>query len=230
MAGGAIDDAERRHSTPRTELARIREDRAAQDSALRDRVMEAVLEACGERGFRAATVQDAIDRYGGNRVQFYRLFAGKADAYEAAHAAALDALCERLLGAARAAEGWRPGLRAALAELGGFLVERPAPAKGLLVEVHIAGPVALAKRAEVHQRLAAAIDSARREPAAAATGPPPLTAGFMLGAVDSAATSALAQGAPARFAAAAPELAHMIVAAYFGEEAAAEELARASGD
>ena len=127
------------HSTPRTELARIREGRAAQDSALRDRVMEAVLEACGERGFRAATVQDAIDRYGGNRVQFYRLFAGKADAYEAAHAAALDALCERLLGAARAAEGWRPGLRAALAELGGFLVERPAPAKGLLVEVHIAG-------------------------------------------------------------------------------------------
>ena len=51
----------------------------------------------------------------------------------------------------------------------------------------------------------------------------------MLGAVDSAATSALAQGDPARFAAAAPELAHMIVAAYFGEEAAAEELARASG-
>lgn len=228
MAGGATNDAERRQGTPRAELARIRESRAERESGVRDQILEAMLEACGERGFRAATVQDAIDGYRGNRAQFYRHFANKADAYAAAHEAAIDALFERLLGAARAAAAWRPGLRAALRELACFLAERPALAKGLLVEVHVAGEPALAKRTEVHERIAAALDSARGDSAGGAADPPPLTAKFMLGAVDSAATSALVQGDPAAFAAAAPELAHMIVAAYYGEEVAAEELVATS--
>src|SRR5207342_671110 len=105
MAAGATNDAERRQGTPRAELARIRESRAERESGVRDRILEAMLEACGERGFRAATVQDAIDRYGGNRVQFYRHFANKADAYAAAHEEAIDVLYKRLLGAARGTPG-----------------------------------------------------------------------------------------------------------------------------
>jgi hypothetical protein len=45
------------------------------------------------------------------------------------------------------------------------------------------------------------------------------------GAVESAAASALAAGEPRAFAESVPELAHMIVSTYLGEEAAGEELA-----
>ena len=217
-------ESERGEGTPRGELARLRRRREEQDAATRERIATAMLEACGEAGYRAVSVQDVIDRYGGNRVQFYRHFGSKADCYAAAYEAEIERLCGRLLGASRPAPDWRHCLRAALGELAGLLEGRPLLARGLLVEVHVAGEPALGRRAEVAARLAAALDAARGE-AGALPDPPPLTARFMLGAIESAATSALARGDAAGFAASAPDLAHMVVAAYFGEGAAAEELA-----
>jgi AcrR family transcriptional regulator len=224
MAGGAMDDVERRAGTPRSELARIRGTRAELETDLHREIQTAVLKAGGEQGFRGFSVRSAIERYGGNRAQFYRHFPDKAAAYEEAYAVAIDTLCERLLRVAGAERGWRPGLRAALWELGKFLVEQPLVARAVLVEVHVAGGGALGKRALAYDRLAEAIDRARAEPGHADPGPPPLTARFMLGAVDSAAAAALVRDEPAGFAALVPELSYMIVAAYFDEKAAAEEL------
>jgi AcrR family transcriptional regulator len=177
--------------------------------------MEAMLEACGEHGFRAATVQDAIDRWGGNRAGFYRQFKNKGVAYSAAHETEIERLYERLLSAAREEAGWRPGVRAALEELASYLEERPLLAKGVLVEVHVAGDPALAKRAEVQTRLVEAIDRAREELPEGSDGPPSLTARLMFGAVDSAAAGALIVGEPTAFADAVPDLLRVIVAAYF---------------
>jgi AcrR family transcriptional regulator len=212
---GASEDVERRAGTPRDELARIRGTRAGLESDLHRQIQTAVLEASGERGFRGFSVRSAIERYGGNRVQFYRHFPNKAAAYEEAYATAMDDLCEGLLRAARAESGWRPGLGAALREVSGLLVERPLIARALLVEVHVAGGGALERRSLVYDRLAEAIDTARAEPGHAEPGPPPLTARFMLGAVDSAAAAALLRDEPASFATAVPELEHMIAASYF---------------
>jgi hypothetical protein len=47
----------------------------------------------------------------------------------------------------------------------------------------------------------------------------------MAGAIESTLTGALAAGEPGAFAGAVPELTHMVVSAYLGDEAAAEELA-----
>jgi AcrR family transcriptional regulator len=217
-------ETERGEGTPRGELERIRRGREETEGELAGRIAAAMLEACGEMGFRAVAVQDVIDRYGGNRVQFYRHFASKADCYVAAYEEGIEMLCERLLGAGRAAPGWRPGLRAALGELAGFLTAEPLRARALLIDVHVAGEPALTKRAEVVERLVAAIDAARQEDGALED-PPPLTARFMLGAIESAATSALARGEAGGFSASVPELAHMVVGAYFGEAAATPELA-----
>ncbi len=212
--------------TPRGELTRIREDRERQDGRVRSSIMDAMLETCGRRGYRRASVQDVIDRYGGNRVQFYRHFGSKADCYAEAYEVGIEGLRDRLLGAAAAESGWRLGLRAALGELAGFLEQSPLAARGLLIEVHVAGGAALAKkRAEVHDRLTRALDGARAEGEPGHPAPPPVTARFMLGAIESSATAALAAGRPEAFAAAVPELAHMVIAAYLGEEAAAGELA-----
>jgi AcrR family transcriptional regulator len=182
-----------------------------------------MLATCGEKGYRRVAVQDVIEAYGGNRVQFYRLYSSKADCYAAAHDDEIERLQARVVGAAAAEGAWRRALRAGLDEIAAFAEERPLVARGLLVEVHVAGGPALRRHAEVRGRFTAAIDAGRRE-AGARPSPPPITAQFMAGAVESTLSAALAAGEPAAFAAAVPELTHMIVSAYLGEDAAAEEL------
>jgi AcrR family transcriptional regulator len=225
MAGGR--QASNRAGTPRGELTRIRASRESQDEETRDSILEAMLEICGEKGYRRVAVQDVIDRYGGNRVQFYRHFASKADCYATAHDVETTRLSETILGAAGAASGWRTGLRAGLDELARFAEQRPLLARGLLVEVHVAGNPALDRRAEACARFTEAIDRGRRE-----TGddrsPPAITAQFMVGAIESTLSDALAAGDPQAFTAAVPELAHMVVSAYLGEAAAGEEMAAAA--
>jgi AcrR family transcriptional regulator len=226
MAGGRHTDGEEsalRSGTPRGELAKFDESRERNADATRQRILEAMLATCGEKGYRRVAVQDVIDAYGGHRVQFYSHFSSKADCYAAAHDDEIERLRARVLGAAAAESGWRRALRAGLDEIGTFAEERPLVARGLLVEVHVAGGAALRRQGEVRDRFVAAIDAARREPGPRPS-PPPITAQFMAGAVESTLTAALAAGDPAAFTAAVPELTHMIVSAYLGEEAAAEEL------
>jgi AcrR family transcriptional regulator len=193
------------------------------EAAQRGCLEDAMLEACGERGFGAASVQDALDRSGVSRTRFYGLYANKAECFEAAYEVAATELVEELLAAGRRAPDWASGLRTALERLSAFLAARPRRAKALLIEVHVAGGGSLACRHQLAARLAGAIDSARLDPRAAGS-PPPLTAAFLVAAVDAAAARALARGEGAGLGAAGPELARMIVAAYFGEEAAAGAL------
>jgi AcrR family transcriptional regulator len=206
--------------TPRAELARLRRRQIEQDFDLRERIMEAVLKACGEKGYRKVSVQDVIDRYDGNRAQFYRHFASKADCYAAAYETGVERLCARILGATKAAEDWPQRLGGALDELARFVSERPQLARGLLVEVHVAGGSALEKRSEVSSRLARALDIARREGASPAA--PPMTAAFVVGAIEAAAISSLTAGEPKRFADAVPELAAIATSAYFGDRVPGE--------
>jgi AcrR family transcriptional regulator len=213
--------------TPRGELTRIRESRERQAQETRDEILRAMLTVCGEKGYRQVAVQDVIDSYGGNRVQFYRHFASKADCYAAAYEHEVGRLVERVLAAARAEPVWRLGLRAGLGELAAFAEAAPSLARGVVVEVHIAGGPALKKRAEVCERFARAIDAGRGD-AGPAHSPPPITARFMVGAIESSLADALGAGQPQAFSAAIPELAHMVVATYLGEDAAGEELAAAT--
>lgn len=228
MTGGGPrqNDAAR---TPQAELARIRETRERQDDSVRTALMEAMLERCGAQGYRDVAVQDVIDASDSNRVQFYRHFTCKQAAFVAAHEEAIEALSERLLGAAAASEGWRAGLEAALEELARELEARPARSKALLVEVHVAGSEAIEKRSEVLDRMAAALDGARREVDSRHPSPPSLTAPFMVGAIDSLVGRALLDGRPEDFAEAAPALVEMASAAYFGGPVSGPERKRPEG-
>ncbi len=221
MAGRGNSTAGRAR-TPRVELARIRAAQTGEITRLRERIMEAALEACGERGYRDATVQDTIDCYGGHRQQFYAHFANKAECYAAAYEFEVERLYSTLQARAAAEPSWQQGLVAVLRGLAAFLGERPTFARGLLVEVHVAGGSALLKRLEVFERLTRAVDSARHETESRHS-PPPVTATFMVGAIEAAVTSALTRAEPEDFADAVPELAHMVLAAYFGDEIAGEE-------
>src|SRR5262245_477792 len=118
------------------------------EESVREQIMEAMLEACGERGFRAVAIKDVLEIYGGHRVQFWQQFSNKEECFAAAYETWIERLGAKLLGAAVTEPGWREGLRAALVELFRFVSERPAIARSLFVEVQIAGGPALAARAK----------------------------------------------------------------------------------
>jgi AcrR family transcriptional regulator len=204
-------------ATPRSELARIRAGQAQRDSDLRDRLLDATLEQCGRRGYREATVQDAIDACGTNRVRFYGHFASKEECFEEAHGARIEQLSGELLAAGEAEADWCSGLCAGLRALGSAVVGRPDYMRGLLVEAHVVGGAALTKRTEILERLSRAVDLARIDQDLGHASPPPLTAAFMVGAIEACVTRSLLDGRPEEFVEALPELARMVADPYFGE-------------
>jgi hypothetical protein len=118
-------------------------------------------------------------------------------------------------------------VRAGLEELAAYALESPSRARGLVVEVHVAGGEALRIRAATLRRLERALERglAGSGPRQAAPAP---TAAFLAGAVDAALGEALSGRGPEDFAAAVPDLSRLIVAAYPGEQAAGEETAAGS--
>jgi AcrR family transcriptional regulator len=189
--------------------------------------MTAMLETAGESGYRNVSVQDVIDRCGSNRVQFYRHFGSKDECFSAAYEEAIGKVVDQIGEAVAATSGWRLGLRTALRAAAEIVERQPLLGRGLLIEVHVAGGQALETRARVYELATAAIDRGRRE-GGPGTDAPSLTASFLAGAVESTLTRALVQDDPRAFGAAIPELTHMIVSAYLGEEPAAEDMEAAS--
>lgn len=211
---GGRADGRRRPGSPRDELERIEEERRARKEEIRVRIMDAFLEACGERGYAEVRVRDVADRFGGSRGQFYKHFSNLEDCFGAAYEREASQLVDRLLEKGAAAASWRAGLRAALLELGAYLRERPLVARALLLSVHISGSRTRARRTEIFERLSRAVDSARRENESRHS-PPPLTALFMVSAIEAAAVSCLVQENPQGFTEVVPELEQLIFAAYF---------------
>jgi AcrR family transcriptional regulator len=175
-----------------------------------------MLRACTEVGYERVGVDDLLLRGGGERDDFYRHFSDLPECFAAAYAAETDRVCGEILARATAAEGWRAGLHAGLAFFAEFVTERSQRARVLLLDVHLAGEIAEQQRAEVFERLARAVDSAREETVYAPS-PPPLTSLFMVSAIEAAAVSALVRDEPQSFAEAAPELEQLVVTAYFGD-------------
>lgn len=192
------------------------------DDPVRAEIMEAMLVACGELGYREVAIKDVLERYGGHRVQFWQNFASKEDCFALAYATRADRLVAELLEAAAAAGGWRRGMRAALASLFRFVDANPWVARALLLDAEIAGGPALETHEQAIERLGEAIDSAR-EQADPDDRPPPLTGVFVAGGIATYAGEQLAagnEGAPWQ---GLPELMRFATAPYFGEEAAEAE-------
>lgn len=192
----------------------------------RERLLEAVLLASGEQGYEPIAVQDVIERAGASRATFYKYFDGKEDCFAQAYREAANWLYERLLRTARRQPSWREGLRAALAELLEFCAQQPAMARALLVEPHAAGGAALAEHDLVMERLSDAIDGARRE-ISSRQAPPPVTATFMVGAIETLVRTKLMSDEPETAPEMLPGLLHFVVMQFFGEDAAWEELTAA---
>jgi AcrR family transcriptional regulator len=188
----------------------------------RERILEAMLEAVGTRGYEQTTVQDAIEAAGLYRQAFYDSFSDKEDCYlQALETGAIWA--ESMMRAAAAAEGtsWRGRMRGSLRGLLEFLDSRPRIGRALLVEVHAAGPRAVEKRTEAMGRAAKLIDLAREEGDDAA---PAISAEAVVAGILAVLHTRLAGQQERGFNLLLPELMYLAVLPYFGAEAAAAEL------
>jgi AcrR family transcriptional regulator len=192
----------------------------------RERLLEAMLVVSGERGYERISVQDVIEAAHASRATFYKHFKDKDDCFAQAYHDAAEWLYRRLIGVAKRQPGWREGLRAGMAELLEFCANQPYLARALIVETHAAGGAALDEHNLLMERLSHAIDRARREiPSRQA--PPPVTATFMVGAIETLVRTKLMSDEPETAPEMLPGLLHFVVMQYFGEDAAWEEMTAA---
>jgi AcrR family transcriptional regulator len=177
----------------------------------------------GALGYEGTTAREVADRAGISRDQFQRRFGNKEECFGQAYEEAAERLCEDLLEAGRKASSWRLGFRAALAELLRTVAEQPLLAKALLIEVRAARGRAWAAHQRVVERLMAAIDSAREAPGALPA-VSQMTAGFMIGAIEESIGLEIGAGRAAQVERLLPDLSHLVVLNYFGEDEAWLEL------
>lgn len=124
----------------------------------RARMMLALAEVVGEKGYGPSSVADVIGRAGVSRQTFYEQFSSKLDCFLATFDTAGELLLAELDRLA-AAEGGTPLARfdRLLAEYLDTMAQWAGYARVLLVESHAAGPEAIHRRVALQERIVAAL-------------------------------------------------------------------------
>lgn len=201
-------------------------DEAIPARATDEGALEATLLSVGSRGYEKASVQEVLERSGISRERFQRRFGGKEACFAEAYEMAADRLCAEVLEAGRGGASWRAGFRAALSQLLRTVAEQPLLAKALTIEVRAARGEAWAKHQQTIERFARAVDTARGEPGARLL-TTPLTAQFVVGAIEEAISAEIGTGRAATAERLLPDLCHLAVLNFFGEDEAWLELGSA---
>lgn len=193
------------------------------DSSKRQQILDGMLEAVGAEGYDATSVRTILDRTGLYRQAFYDEFPDKDACYLAALEMGIGRLEAVVAHAAASEEGWRGKLRAGLGALLDYLDAEPDAGRGVVVEVHAAGPEALKLRAEAMKRASDFIDLARGE-VDEGEAPPPIAAEGVVSGIHAIVHSRLSTGATEGFRGLLPEFMYFAVLPYFGGAAASEEM------
>jgi AcrR family transcriptional regulator len=193
------------------------------NSPKREKILEGMLEAVGAEGYDATSVRTVLARTGLYRQAFYDEFADKDACYLAALEMGIGRLEAVVRRGAAGEEGWRAELRAGLGALLDRLDAEPDFGRGVIVEVHAAGPEALARRAEALKRAADFIDLARLD-AGESESPPQIAPEGIVAGIHAIVHSRLSTGATDGFRGLLPEFMYFAVLPYFGAEAAGAEM------
>jgi len=183
-----------------------------------ERAIRALTAVVAKEGYAASTVDEVLRRGQMSASTFYGYFEGKDEATAAAVDSAAARLLAAVLPAARRAEDWPRGVRAALGAYCNFLAARPALARLLVVEVHAAGPQAVERREVALAPLRELIDAGRRQPGAAEV--PEIAAEAIVGGILSLSERRLRSGGAEALPGLAPLLAYLALAPFLGAEEA----------
>ncbi|MCW2987478.1 MAG: transcriptional regulator, TetR family [Solirubrobacterales bacterium] len=189
----------------------------------RQAILAGMLEVVGAEGYEHTSVRTVLDRTGVYRQAFYDNFADKDDCYLQAYDAGVERIEALVLAAAADEPGWTGKLRAGLEALLDFLDAEPDAGRGLIVEVHAAGPEALAKRGAAMRRVSLFLDQAR-EAAAESESPPAIAGEGIAAGIHAVIHSRLATGSSDGFRQLLPEFMYFAVLPYFGAELAGVEM------
>lgn len=181
-----------------------------------------MLDAVGAEGYARASVQVVIDRAGVYRQAFYNDFSNKLDCYLQAYDATIERVEAGVREAASGDRAWRSELRAGLGAVLDFLDAEPNVGRALVVEVHAAGPEAMARRDKLVQRFGTYLE---RATAAGNGAPTPTIAPEAVAAgIHSVLHSRLANREDGKLRQLLPEFMYIAVLPYFGVEEARAEL------
>jgi AcrR family transcriptional regulator len=131
------------------------------------RLLEGMAQAVNEKGYAATTIADVVRHSRVSKRTFYEHFADREDCFLACYAEGGDLALRAVAKAASHSGPWPERVRAATRAYLAVLQARPALTRTLLVEVHGAGPRALALRRAVLERFAGLlcqlVEARRRE-------------------------------------------------------------------
>jgi AcrR family transcriptional regulator len=128
------------------------------EQAHRARLIAAMVESAGTKGYQDTTIADVVAGAQVSRRTFYELFPDKETCFLASYEAAAEVLLDIVTAAAGAPElSWPRRVEAGVAAYLNTLASEPAVTRLFLVDILAAGPGALAKRRHVHNRIASVI-------------------------------------------------------------------------
>jgi AcrR family transcriptional regulator len=191
----------------------------------RGRMLAAAVDAVEEVGYARMTVAQVISRARVSRKTFYDVFADREDCFLAAFEQALEQARALATEAFEGEQGWREGIRAALARLLTFMDEEPGLSKLCIVEALAGGERVLERRAAIFEELAKVIDEGRTA-ASGANDPPEVTAEGIVGAISAVLHTRVLEGGKESLIELLGPLMSIIVLPYLGARAAGRELSR----
>jgi AcrR family transcriptional regulator len=132
------------------------------------RLLRAIASVVAEKGYAAATIADIVQHAQASKTTFYQHYSGKLDLFLTAYQRGSDRLVRRMVaGGAASAGSWPQRVRGALLAYLTVLVDSPATTRSFTMEIHAAGPEAVAVRRAMHRRTATAlselVDDLRRD-------------------------------------------------------------------
>jgi len=189
----------------------------APDPGSDDSALEAMLLTVGEKGYAKTTVREVADRARIGEDRFHRRLGSKEECFARAYERAAAVLTAELDEACAGGDSWRGAFRAGLAVLLGFVAEQPLKARALLLEVRAARGRAWATHQELVERAVAALETAR-EQTGARPDSSPMTAGFVVGAIEESLNIELAAGRAEQAPQLLDDLTRLAFLQLFGEE------------
>ncbi len=121
------------------------------------RIFTGMADAMGEAGYVGTPVADIIRRAGVSRETFYQLYDDKLDAFLAAFDLVGEVLLGRLAESLDGSDDRLTAVERAITAYLDTLASEPGNARLFLVEVHAAGPDAMARRTAIQQRIVDAL-------------------------------------------------------------------------
>ena len=164
-------------------------------SSHRRRLLEAMAEAAGTKGYAATTIADLAAQARVSKRTFYEHFPTKADCLIALYEAASDQALAVLRSRVDPARDWHLQVEQALQAYFEALARNPVLLQTLIIEILALGPPGLAARRRVHLRLAGFIEGVLGADAAhRGTALPPVLAVGIVGAINELVLQAIEEG------------------------------------